>query len=448
MIKNFVKYITLGVLLAGVASCNKEAQEPLGASSVDEGANLGFSLSVQAEDIELGAETEEEMRKMGYDLVGAKKLLQINFERVAEEAGTSEKVVPVHLFFINTKEGISSRIYKQVMMNVEGKRQLSLPFTNFPEVREKYRDDNADYWYVKGFIGGQRYNNGGRTYKTTNGIQFIMDGMYDITDETQYYVTGVTQGIVRAKYRRPDPMPMESAWRPIKFFFKEADIPTGNDAAKSDGNPDYPTDGQMLDFKPIGSILRLKVQNTLPETYSCRVLSFSPPTNDPNSFDRYGTPEQQRKQIYVNNISRMLKVMPQTTADGKMHPDVMADPMGGMTTEIHKNGMNNYFFGKKPVSSTASYGNSDTNIQSLPIASGASRYFLFWVFEDQSVTVNEAFFQPYIHNANNVEDLNSSAQRVNKPIYLGNSEHGIRVRKGQYENGKTYFISTKLVPRP
>lgn len=435
-----MKFVALGVLIVGATSCNKDRQEPILTSGLsDNGENLGFSLRVQAEDIEFAADVDpNEMRSVGYTLEGDKKVLKLNFLEVAKAKGTTQGVVPVNLFFINTKKGMTSLVFKQVMMNVEGARQLSLPFTNFPEIKAKYDDQTADAWFVKGFIGGQMYKKG----SDNDGLQFPQDGLYDITDATTSIVTSSVKDVTRGswgRFRRPDPMPMESAWRPIQFFFSQANIPDGSDASKVEGNANYPTDGQMLDFKPFGSIIRLKVTNEMDEPYRCKVLDFSP---TPWYWD--GNADLKAKVIYINNISRKVTSVPATRValrGGKEVLEIIDPQDGGMTTLDHYDGTVHYHSG------TAT-GTGDGSYKELTIEPKKARYFMFWV-KERAGAPESCFVQPFIHNRSNKAYLEKGPNARDKefavrPIYLGNSEHGITVRRGQYESGKTYFVATKL----
>lgn len=441
MFGNIVKYVAAATLVVSVASCGKEATEPQ-LSQEAKGFGLGFSADVEV--LESGATTVDELKGVGYDLVGDKKVPVLNFlnmvkDKTLNPTGTNKKLVPVHLFFVNTKMGINSRRYYRVLMDVEGKTELALPFQEFPEIRKIYTDATADYWYVKAFIGGQRLKPvSGGIVDGTEGIQFCQDGLYDITEDTNVYVplgTPDTHYTANGSWRFPYAMPMETAWTRVDFYFNEGE---GNETP----NHKYPAIGKAprLKFKPFGSIIRMGVKNTTQRTYNVKVLDFSP---TPWKFKNPDQTELMQKIIYVNNGAKRftestLASIP-LTADGAMAPEVLADPSIGMDFSPSKDGTVQYFSGPRKATNTLS-----ATMVSLPMAPGKTRFFFFWVIEDKTTALSETFVQPYLHDTNNKAGLTDTDKLAVKPLYLGNAEHGIKVKRGQYESGKTYYVGLKL----
>lgn len=139
----------------------------------------------------------------------------------------------------------------------------------------------------------------------------------------------------------------------------------------------------------------------------------------------------------------MVVSVPQTIEEGEGDNKVVriVDPEnGGMSTVDHYDGTVHYH------SATAGE-NSSGNYKELTIEPKRARYFVFWV-KERAGAPESCFVQPFIHNRTNKGYLDKGAndrtEYAVSPIYLGNQEHGITVRRGQYESGKTYFVDTKL----
>lgn len=460
MLKHIIKYGISSLLLAGaLLSCGKNADEPMPEVAANE-PQLGVELGINA--IE---PLDDNLRLASYDLVGEKKKMEINFLHIKEatEAQMRRSKVtnadnfnkmPVHLFFINTKLGITSRRYYLRYMEITGEKSLYLPFQDYPGVRALFRDDNADYWYVKAFIGGIVNS---RNDKLGSEIFFMMDNLFSCDpSETSYMTQTIDQNFGPNKWQIPMPFPMESPWLKVNFFFNGSpDAGTLTDTKA--GN--YPNTLQTFEIKPLGALMRLQLHNQRTKDLPVTVFHFSPaPDRGGSRVNKNDSPNPDAamvgEQIYVNSITRKIDVMPPLDANRYITNDALTEPLPGATTQINRDGDVHYH--SKKFETPIGYSNHEV----VYIKAGSSRTFFFWLFEDHINNTNkqDAYVMPFFHNTYNSNNLingrhgqgttvpNGSTTVPYKPIYLGstNNDHCIIVRRGQYENGKTYFIKSTL----
>lgn len=461
MLKQIIKYSLSGLILLGsLASCNKEQNEPLAMAETSE-PKFGFELTATA-----SAPGEGDLRLASYDLVGEKKKLELNFlhiKNIINETnyrsyGISNEEnmhkVPVHLIFINTKIGIGSRRYYLKYMDIVNEKTLHLPFQDYPGIRAQYKKENADHWYVKAFIGGTINST---NEENGNSLFFMMDNLASCDPEQTSYITrSIVPYSGRKEYQLPLPFPMETPWRKVNFFFNS------DDTGVLDDNPDgnYPNQLQTFDFKPIGALMRLQIHNERQEDLPVTVFHFSPaPLRNGSRINKNSSPNpddpMKAEQIYVNSINRVVDALPPHDPVTKyLTAEALTDHMVGAKTEINRDGDVHYHSKRfnNPI--------GNNNHQVVYIKAGSSRTFFFWLFEDHINNTNkqDAYVMPFFHNTYNSNNLingrhgqgstvpNGSTTVPYKPIYLGSTtnDHCIIVRRGQYENGKTYFIKSTL----
>lgn len=516
MFKHIIKYSLSAVLLAGIfASCAKE--EEVGPALNNNGdkptnklSGFGLALSAVAEDPAMSSDA----RMASYDLVGEKMRPEINFLHIknatpeqlqrsgekSQEAQENYGKVPVHLFFVNTKLGEKSLRYYVRYMEVKDKKTLILPFQNYEGVEQQYQKDNADYWYVKGFIGGvpttSPYNSTRENVldirsksrregnANVTGILFQMDNLMSFEPgETSSYITRTIIGNYRGwdyTYQQPLPFPMETPWKKIRFRYEGSEdkgvLGQGNDSQ-------YPNELQTLVFKPLGALMRLQVDNQLDADQPVTVFDFSPArlrSGERVLNGSYVDSElQQKEQIYCNAVLREIKsrirnrdgsysnytVHFPVDASGYMTEEATTQPWAGAKTVPQTDGKVHYH--------AKEFANPGTvkDHKAVYIKAGSSRTFFFWLIENTDYTktpqsLTRARVYPFFQNVLNISDAMSPDPRytyekhqdktkvlfeggVFKPIYLrdASQEHAMWVERGKWKSGYTYFIKSNLVKK-
>lgn len=488
MFKHIIKYSLSALALVGaLVSCGKDGGEPTIAEA--KGVQFGFSFTAEAH---APLQGDDEARLASYDLEGEKKLPKLNFLHIKNPANKqtlldggvpADKIgkVPVHLFFINTMKGQSSRRYYMVWMDVIDTTVLHMPFQNFPAVREQFDAESAEHWYVKGFIGG--------TVNGTRGVHnsevfIMMDNLLSVENENSYITNSIskwsstaagvqkpTATTVGKKYQIPLPFPMETPWTKVKFYYQNFDGLGAEETAGNGRVEDYPDKPQTFHFKPLGAVLRLQVENKRTVDQPVTVFHFdAAPMQDDGTRNRRmanghssreSQPELLAEQIYVNSITRQV-TLPPLGAD--QHPTAAAldNPLASGVTVINRDGTAHYH--------SKIFNDPDglPHHRIVNIKAGGKRTFFFWVFEDHrnNLTKQSGYVLPYFHNTFNSNtvhnkrphsaDQGPSTNDQYKPIYLVNrstpdrpmDSHALLVKRGQYQSGKTYFIKVSLVDAP
>lgn len=514
MFKHIIKYSLSALALVGaLVSCGKDGGEPTIAEA--KGVQFGFSFTAEAH---APLQGDDEARLASYDLEGEKKLPKLNFLHIKNPANKqtlldggvpADKIgkVPVHLFFINTMKGQSSRRYYMVWMDVVDTTVLHMPFQNFPAVREQFDTESAEHWYVKAFLGGtvvddkDTYNKWRREKDKTrkldigagvnSGEVFIMmDNLLSVENENSYITNSISKwsstaiGVQNEKennlmtqaWQIPLPFPMETPWTKVKFYYQNFD---GLGAEETTGNgrvEDYPDKPQTFHFKPLGAVLRLQVENkrTVDQPVTAFHFDAAPMQDDgtrnrtqANGDEGGNQPELLAEQIYVNSITRQV-TLPPLNADKHPTAEALDNPLASGVTVINRDGTAHYHSKdfKRPS------GNSNHKI--VNIKAHGKRTFFFWVFEDHknNLTKQSGYVLPYFHNTFNSNTVHNKRPHYNpdtgvkqygpetnaqyKPIYLVNrstpdrpmDSHALLVKRGQYQSGKTYFIKASLVDAP
>lgn len=477
MLKHIIKYCIPSLVLAGaLISCDKNVDEPLQSDAANE-PQLGFSMMANAQE-----PIEDNLRLASYDLVGDKKKMEINFLHIKnatpaqlQRSGVTDPAnynkVPVHLFFINTKIGVTSRRYYLKYMDIIGKNKLYLSFQDYPEVRRQFDQDNADHWYVKAFIGGftsKQPNDTRENSESIYGIYYIMDNLFSCdTTETSYitrdmgaYPSCDPDNWKTVKYQVPLPFPMETPWRKVNFFYRGTNAM--GDLSNNEAS-DYHDISKELEFQPLGSLMRLQLRNDRSKDLPVTVFHFSPapiqtdgtrirPTANPSN-------RELSHQIYVNAIVRKIDELPPHDPVTKhVTNEALTEALPGATTKIGRDGDVHYHHKRF----TDPVGNNKHEV--VYLKSGTSRTYFFWIFEDKqnNLHLQEAYVQPYFHNTFNSNNLTNDRHKKGttvpngnqtvpfQPIYLGSpaNDHCIKVARNQYKNGRTYFIKSRLTDKP
>lgn len=437
MRKNILQIFSSLALVGFVlVACSKE-QAPKNHETLQERTNesLGLSLSVNLEDLQEG---EEETRLMSYDLSSDNKPFKINLLHI-KNASTDELAtkgvqasdvgkIPVHLFFMTKSGGTSTRVYKQVLMDITGEKTLKLPFTEFADVRSKFTTSNANDWYVKGFIGGTPLKKSGNNYNEAVGadvdaISFCTDFIFDITSSTTKYITRtsyVTTPTQGARWDRVDfPYPMETPWTKVQFYFKDGKSDGSNPADRRD---EYPNSTQAISFRPLGSIMRIKIENTTSRTYQFQVLDFSPTTR------------KKEDQVYVNNIVREINKSITDASTSDTNDGVLE----GATT-------NNQYSGDCVYQSV---GVNKNTARVLGLAPNETRYFCFWIMRNSAVSKSSQQVKPFIHNdptdRNGLSNSSNEAVKSSAIWLTSSKNNGFAISADKYQAGRSYLIQTTL----
>lgn len=454
MIKKSFKYALCAVALTTFVACNKKVEEPLPAGQVK--ASLGFSI----EDIKLDTES----RIASYDLVGDKKVLSLNLlhlKNISDEDAQKHNIpnevrgkVPIHLFFMNKALGTRSLSHQIVWADITGEKKLFLPFQDYPNVRRYYTNGTKNDWYVKAFIGGRQ-----KVSNRKQMIDFCIDYLYDVTDETTSYITynqfkynpatKKTSSILPDPFTRQQlPMPMETAWTHVKFYFQGGENANDPYGGKSEDYPDTPAE---LTFKPIGALVRLQLTNNTDRTHKVRAFDFSPylPDGYAKSRNNYAEPGNEFKPVYINNITRILDL--NITEAG------IADPLAGATTKYNYNGSVHYHLNTRNTSTTK----KESDIRYGTIEPEKSRYFLFWVMRNGDTGDTEHRVRPFVHfhqahgGVQDPVEANNMTERLewtggdtpapdNRVLWITGQDRIMSIPGNKYKSGHTYFISGRI----
>lgn len=460
MIRIFIKnIIALFLLIFIITSCNnvEPIQSNDDTSSILNEGTFGISINSDVEEFKVN-----NTRGITYDVddKGALSVNLLRFRELFDEDGnpkpewkqklidygypeniTLDKLrVPVTLFF-KTSSDPSFTYHKEVLMSIKGAKSLVSPFLSLPEIGKKYTEANKNTWYVKAFLGGVRGHKQNISNNNAYSYQWVVDYLYDVDQDTDFVITQYAaanydannpDNIASPYSRLAMPFPMETDWTNVKFFFKANLIDSNNGESpkytnkdqKNDDYPEHDAPAQNLHFKPIGSLLRLKIINESNKDLSIRHLNISPMGNNPSNS------------LFANDITRYID--PQSM-NGINIADANIDILSQAKTVFNKNGNIHYH---------SVYG-INKDYKDLVIKSGGGyRIFYIWLMEDPAVS-NDYNTIPYMHS-NDVDETISNFNdfknnnKNNTYFYLGDPNQGITIRKGELKNGYSYLWTTKI----
>lgn len=415
MKKQVLSLSLLALSVASLGSCNK-SDEALSTSVATQQAQqpVGIELEASLEDMEVGNLFSEEIRAIKYDLTGDYKLPKVNFGAVNASASD----VPVHLFFRNTRDNQTHYVLLK-MSKVKSKTSLLREF-GLIDMKGKLNSSNANHWYVKAFIGGypEKVNVGGNWPEhnadimndgSANRMRFLMDATPDISSTTSnvsftdnYYAQG------KWKYA-PRPLPMQTEW--TKFTFSHL-------AANGAKNPQYRVNSGRLSFKPMGMLLRVRIENRGKEALRLNTFALH---NIEENIDDNGqlsisyTPEST---IFLNNVVY--------TFDKNL--EITNNKVNDKTSRTFST----------PNNGTLTYHwyNNGNNSKVVTIEPNTSRIVFAWLHHNElNTNVTKMVFRPTIYvgaDGDYANYITKGTEKIAAPT--------LEIARTKFVDGKTYPI--------
>lgn len=414
------KILSLSLLILSIAALSSCSQDE-DALRVSEGTisqpqqPVEIVLEASLEDMEVDDLFAGELRGIGYDLSGEHKMPKINFGATGAAAGD----VPVHAFFRNAKDGKTHYVLLR-MSRVSSRSSLLREF-GLIDMKNKLTTANADHWYVKAFIGGYPEKSGvggnwpGHNQSilddgSANRIRFLMDATPDIVAGTStisipdgYYKQNKWSYGVR-------PLPMQTEW--TKFTFSHTSAGGAN-------NPKYTAKSARLTFKPVGTLLRVRIENKgkMPIQLNTFALHNAIENVDSNGQLTVAYPTDET--IYVNHMTYTFDRTLSVGSNGKVNEAT------GRTFATPNNGTLTYH-----------WYNNGTNSKRVTVEPGTYRVVFAWLHLNESNTqVKEMVFRPSIYvgaDGDYANYVTKGSERIAAPT--------LKVKRDTFVEGKSYPI--------
>lgn len=396
--KNLMKHYIIGLFslvatLLLAPSCSQDKKEPIAPSQPEE------------EQIYLGIEAEEEAlsdaRAFGYKLDGTHKRPLINY---------TEANIPVHAFFKNTQTGalVHATLYFNKIVSENKLRRDFAPVN----LNGKYTQASKDHWYVKMFIGVYPEKSGTiaqpahtanlLTDPAVNQVRVLKTDLWDIsTNDNSYSVANDYYGGT-AKWTgyNARPLPMATEWTKVSF--------TKDTGSSQPANSSYQSTSVV--FKPLGSVLRIKVKNEGEETM--KFNSFSLTGAEPNVA--VSSPS-----ALVNEITYTIQGNITPNTDGKT-------ATGGVVERAITDGRVHYHF---------------SSLAEKTIIGSEEKVLLIWLANNPSVSTTQVL-RPTFYTA---QSANHALVDTTKPYYKVAQRNAQTYRTGWTYRSTITFVGEKIV---